>query len=766
MSKSSTILKDLANGNFPAEEKQKPNGKRVLSGFDQDHGVSSDTLSIINRLVVVSNELPVKYVRKTDENGGLFWDFTWDENSLYIHIKDSLLAATMEVYYVGLLRANVEFNEQDDVETALIDRFNCLPVFISPELVTRYYRGFCKQYLWPIFHYKLPFSDRHGGRFDKSFWEAYVTVNNRFLWKVIEALNSVNDYVWIHDYHLMVLPTLLRRHYNRLRLGFFLHSPFPSSEVFRCIPMRTEILKGLLNSDIIGFHTFDYSRHFLSCCSRMLGLEYELKRGYISLDYHGRIIRIKIMHSGINVSQMESVLIRPNTKLMVRELERQFQGKTVLIGVDDLDRFKGVNSKVIAMEQMLKSNPNWLRNVVLVQILNPARGQGPDVAEIDAEIRSSCERINKEMGSPGYEPIVLVNRPISLGERAAYYAISEAAIVTPVCDGMNLMPYEYVVCRQGDDHRNYDSSKTSMLVVSEFIGCSPTLSGAIRVNPWDVKATAEAMNTAISSSDDRKQLGHIKHYRYITTHDIANWSRSFVRDLQTSCIAHNHNNWRSLGLALTFGVAIFNSNFQKLTAEVVENAYRRSRNRAILLDYDHGTIMPSINKHPTDIIISIINQLCDDPRNTVFVISGRSKENLGRWFGPCEKLAIAAEHGYFIRFVYKYVWVVLFFNAWARNTYSLLVQGVDKGTVATKIFETMAENGRQADFVLCIGDDRSDEDMFVAINGDGINNGQIMKDGSVFACTVGQKPTAAEYYLDDTAEVLTLLETLTLLGDR
>ncbi|KAI3680819.1 hypothetical protein L6452_35595 [Arctium lappa] len=251
-------------------------------------------------------------------------------------------------------------------------------------------------------------------------------------------------------------------------------------------------------------------------------------------------------------------------------------------------------------------------NVVLVQILNPPYGQGPDVAEIDAEIRSSCERINEEMGSPGYEPIVLVNRPISLGERVAYYVVSEAAIVTPVCDGMNLMPYEYVVRRQGDDHRNYDSPKTSMLVVSEFIGCSPTLSGAIRVNPWDVKATAEAMNTAISASDDRKQLGHIKHYRYITTHDIANWSRSFVRDLQTSCIAHNHNNWRSLGLAITFRVAIFNSNFQKLTAEVVENAYRR---------------------------------------NTVFVISGRSKENLGRWFGLCEKLAIAAEHGYFISFV-------------------------------------------------------------------------------------------------------------------
>ncbi|KAK1420389.1 hypothetical protein QVD17_21945 [Tagetes erecta] len=800
--------------------------------YDQDDDiVSSDAPSdATNRLIVVSNQLPIIATRKTNENGGYFWDFTWDESSIYMHVKDGL-PETLEIFYVGTLRADVDPTEHDDVSKMLLDGFNCVTVFVPPTKWSQYYHRFCKQYLWPIFHYKLPDFDIHGVPYGRDLWNAYVSVNKEFSQKVMEAVNNDNNYVWIHDYHLMMLPTFLRRNFCRFKIGFFLHSPFPSSEVFKTVPMRSEILQGLLNADLIGFHTFGYARHFLSCCSRMFGLDYQLIRGYIVLEYNGRSIGIKIKPSGIHVGQMESYLSQSDTRLTIQELKRQFEGKIVLLGVDDLDILKGVNFKVLAMEEMLKSHPSWLGRVVLVQILNPARGNGQDVAEINAEIRTICERVNNELGSPGYQPIVFIDRPVSSSEKAAYYAISEAAIVTPLRDGMNLIPYEYVVSRHRAEDPNPNAPKKSMLVVSEFIGCSPSLTGAIRVNPWDVLATAGAMHTAITVSDFHKETVHLKHYEYITTHDVANWSRSFFQDLEQTCIDHSRKRCMSLGFGIDSRVVLFDQKFSKLETDILENAYGIAQNRAILLDYD-GTITSSINKSPTETVISVINKLCNDPKNMVFIISGRSKENLGSWFSPCEKLAIAAEHGYFIRWAGDQEWETS--CAWKNsvgwmemaepvmNHYTEATDGsyiekketamvwhyedadkrfgseqarelldhlenvlanepvavkrgqyivevkpqeVNKGIVAEKIFAFMMEQQKQADFVLSIGDDRSDEDMFVAI-GDGIKKGQITNNNSVFTCTVGEKPSAAEYYLDEATDVLTMLEKLGCLSNQ
>ncbi|XP_076896715.1 putative alpha,alpha-trehalose-phosphate synthase [UDP-forming] 7 [Bidens hawaiensis] len=840
ISRSYANLLDLANGNFPAiEEPRRKMLPRtmtvpgVLTELDDDQArsVSSDEQSTVlaDRLIVVANQLPIKAVREVDDTTGeSSWSFNWDENSLYKHIKDGL-PEEMEVIYVGSLRADVDASEQDEVSQILLERFKCAPAFLPPSVLDKYYHGFCKQHLWPLFHYRLPFSASHGGRFDRSLWEAYVSANKIFSQKVIEVINPDDDYVWIHDYHLMVVPTFLRRHFNRLRMGFFLHSPFPSSEIYRTLPVREEILKALLNVDLLGFHTFDYARHFLSCCSRMLGLEYQSKRGYIGLEYFGRTIGIKIMPSGIHMGQIESALKQPDKQSRVHELEREFEGKTVLLGVDDLDTFKGVNLKVLAMENMLKTHRRWVGRAVLVQILNPARGKGRDVEEIEDEIKSSVSRINQEWGSPGYTPIVLINQPLTLAEKAAYYTISEATVVTAVRDGMNLTPYEYVVCRQGiSGSDSSNSPQRSMLVVSEFVGCSPSLSGAIRVNPWNVESTAEAMYEAISASDFEKQMRHEKHYKYVSTHDVAYWSKSFFQDLERTCADHFRRRVWGIGLGFGFRVVALDPMFRKLSTSVIVDAYGRAENRAILLDYD-GTIMPqsSINKRPSKEVISIINRLCNDPKNTVFVVSGRGREDLAKWFSPCEKLGIAAEHGYFMRWQADKEWETYAQNAsfgWMQmaepvmklyteatdgssieRKESALVwhfqdadpsfgsaqakemldhlesvlanepvvvksgqyivevkpQGVTKGLVAEKIFARMFSDERRADFVVCVGDDRSDEDMFVMI-GDAIKAGIILNKNnrSVFACTVGQKPSRAEYYLDDTVEVINMLENL------
>nr|QGA88728.1 TPS4 [Betula platyphylla] len=836
MSRSYTNLLDLASGNFPVMGREKKRLPRVMTvpgviselDDDQANSVSSDVPSSLaqDRIIIVANQLPVKAKRRPDNKG---WSFSWDEDSLLLQLKDGL-PEDMEVLYVGSLRVDIDSSEQDDVSQLLLDRFKCVPAFLPPDILSKFYHGFCKQHLWPLFHYMLPFSANHGGRFDRSLWEAYVAANKIFSQRVIEVINPEDDYVWIHDYHLMVLPTFLRRRFNRLRMGFFLHSPFPSSEIYRTLPVREEILKALLNSDLIGFHTFDYARHFLSCCSRMLGLEYQSKRGYIGLEYYGRTVGIKIMPVGIHMGQIESVLRLADKEWRVGELKQQFEGKTVLLGVDDMDIFKGVNLKLLAMEQMLKQHPKWQGKAVLVQIANPARGSGKDLEEIQAEIQASCKRINKNFGRPGYEPVVFIDRPVSLSERAAYYTIAECVVVTAVRDGMNLTPYEYIVCRQGvsgsESSSEMSASKKSMLVVSEFIGCSPSLSGAIRVNPWNVEATAEAMNESISMADAEKQLRHEKHYRYVSTHDVAFWARSFFQDMERTCKDHFRRRCWGIGLSFGFRVVALDPSFRKLSIDYIVSAYSRSRNRAILLDYD-GTVMPqtSINKTPSQEVISIINMLCGDVKNNVFVVSGRGRDSLGKWFSPCKKLGIAAEHGYFMRWPseegwetcgqsYDFGWtqiaepVMRLYTESTDGSYiepkeSALVwhhrdadpgfgscqakemldhlesvlanepvavksgqyivevkpQGVSKGLVAEKIFTAMAERGKQADFVLCIGDDRSDEDMFEII-GNAINSGVLSSNTSVFACTVGQKPSKAKYYLDDTTEVIIMLEAL------
>ncbi|GMP74228.1 hypothetical protein CsSME_00031702 [Camellia sinensis var. sinensis] len=659
MSRSYTNLLDLASGNIPVmghERKsllQATTVAGVISKHDDDqaNNVAFDVPSsvIVDRVIIVANQLPVKAKRRPDNKG---WVFIWDEDSLLLHIKDGL-PDDMEVIYVGSLRVEVDSSEQDYVSQLLLERFKCVPAFLPQDILAKFYHGFCKQHLWPLFHYMLPLSGSYAGQFDRSLWEAYV----------IEVINPEDDYVWIHDYHLMVLPTFLRRRFNRLRMGFFLHSPFPSSEMYRTLPVREEILKALLNSDLIGFHTFDYARHFLSCCSRMLGLEYLSKRGYIGLEYYGRTIGIKIMPVGIHMGQMESVLRLADEDMRVQELKQQFEGKTILLGVDDMDIFKGVNLKLLAMEQMFKQHPNWQGKAILVQIANPARGRGKDLEEIQAEIQASCKRINQNFGQPGYEPIVFIDRPISLSERAAYYTIAECVVVTALRDGMNLTPYEYIVCRQGISSSNSslesNGPKKSMIVLSEFMGCSPSLSGAIRVNPWNVKATAEALNEAISMADAEKQLRHEKHYRYVSTHDVAYWSRSFFQDLERTCKDHFRRRCWAIGLSFGFRVVALDPNFRKLTINTIVSTYSKAKSRAILFDYD-GTVMPetSINKSPNQEVISIINTLCDDVKNTTFLVSGRGKDSLGKWFSSCKKLGIAAEHGYFIRWFADKKWEI------------------------------------------------------------------------------------------------------------
>lgn len=801
-----------------------------INNFGSDGGVSPASRE---RRIIVANQLPIRASRDGENE---HWRFEFDRDSLVLQAKDGF-PSEVEVLYVGSLKAEVEPKEQDEVAQVLLEKFHCVPTFLPSEVHNLFYHGFCKHYLWPLFHYMLPMSPSQGARFDRAQWQAYVHANKIFADKVTEVINPDEDFVWVHDYHLMILPTLLRKRFHHVKLGFFLHNTFPTSEIYRTIPVREEILRAFLNCDLIGFHTFDYARHFLSCCSRMLGLDYESKKGHIGLDYYGRTVNIKIQPAGIHMGLLESVLSLPETASRVKELREQYKGKIVILGVDDMDLFKGISLKFLALGQLLDQREHLRGRVVLVQILNPARSRGKDIQDVKSESEAIASEINQRYGRKGYLPIVCINGPVSTQEKVAYYAVSECCVVSAVRDGMNLMPYEYTVCRQGSvaldkalgvegDENGKVKPKQSVIIVSEFIGCSPSLSGAIRVNPWNIDDLTEAMNSAITMSEAEKHLRHEKHYKYISSHDVAYWARSFDQDLGRACRKHHRKRCWGFGLGLGFRVVALDPTFRKLFVDNIVSDYRDTQSRLILLDYD-GTMMPqaSIDKTPSTEVISVLNSLCSDPRNIVFIVSGRDKDRLSEWFSPCEKLGLSAEHGYFTRWSKDSPWqtqgsttefdwkmvvepvMALYTEAtdgsfieqkesaivWhhqeadphfgscqakelldhlenvlanepvvvkrGQHIVEVKPQGVSKGMVVEELISTMRSEGKSPDFLLCIGDDRSDEDMFESI-ASSVSNPALPTISKVFACTVGQKPSMAKYYLEDTSEVINLLEGL------
>ncbi|GER52088.1 trehalose phosphate synthase [Striga asiatica] len=806
----------------------------VISDFEDGNNALSpqSDSSLQERRVIVANQLPLIAHCENSSGGVKKWSFDWDKDALVLQLKDGF-PPDVEVVYVGSLSVEIEPADQDDVAQLLLDKFKCVPTFLPLDLINKFYHGFCKHYLWPLFHYMLPLTPSHGVRFDKSTWQAYVLANKVFADKVMEVINPDEDYVWVHDYHLMILPTFLRRRYHRVKLGFFLHSPFPSSEIYRTLPIREEILRSLLNCDLVGFQTFDYARHFLSCCSRMLGLDYQSKRGYIGLDYYGRTVSIRILPMGIHMGQIQSIISLPDTAGKVRELKKKYKGRTVLLGVDDMDMFKGISLKFMAFGQLLDENPIYRENVVLVQIINSPRSRGKDIQEVQNEISRVADDVNKKHGKPGYRAIVCINGPVSFQDKVAYYAISECVIVNAVRDGMNLVPYKYTVSRQGSPDldralgvENSGNLKKSVIIVSEFIGCSPSLSGAIRVNPWNTNSVAEAMVLGLTMLDSEKELRHEKHFKFIKSHDVAYWARSFDQDLERACAEHYKKRCWGIGFGLNSRVVALGPNFRKLSVEHIVSAYKNTNSRLILLDYD-GTMMPQdrVDKSPSPEIISVLNGLCNDPKNVVFIVSGRGKDSLGKWFEQCENLGLSAEHGYFTRWRKNLQWescrlavdfdwkkIVLpimehyteatdgssieqkesaivwhhqeadpDFGSWqakelldhlesvlanepvvvknGQQIVEVKPQGVSKGVVVRNLMEAMRNKGKQADFVLCIGDDRSDEDMFETIAGS-VADSWLPDSAEVFACTVGRKPSMAKYYLDDTFEVIKMLQGL------
>lgn len=747
------------------------------------------------RLIVVSNRLPVTLSK--DERGD--WKFRVSSGGLVSALEG--VKNDIPFIWVGWTGKEVEAAEQNSLKQRFLDEINCYPVFLNAQEANLYYNGFCNDVLWPLFHYvPLPIVSAEGDRkFDFKYWDAYSKANHRFA-EAVMAIYQPGDVVWVQDYHLMLLPSLLRKRVRDISIGFFLHTPFPSSEVYRVLPVRSKVLQGVLAADLIGFHTYDYARHFLSVCTRILGLEASPK----GVKMKSHFANVGIFPIGIDPSAFTNALKTVSVKERISELEERFEGKKVLLGVDRLDYIKGVPHKLMAIENLLSRHPEWKEKIVLVQIGVPSRTEVDEYKKLISQTNELVGRINGKYGTLDNAPIVFINQSVNFDDLCALYSVADVAVVSSIRDGMNLVSYEYVMCQE---------ERHGVLVLSEFAGSAQSLSGAIRVNPWNIEELAEAVHEALTLPQRERELRHGKLFHYVNKHTASFWAHSFVSQLQKIERLKSSQDQR----------AQMQSSL-RVTNDVLAEIRNRTQ-RLFFFSYE-GTLgtfaaladlaAPSANLRRSLYVLS------SDPRNVVFILSGRSRQTLESWFGDLS-VGLVSEHGCEFRHPGISKWEPLVvihdaswrdsvvpildyftertpgsvleiknsvvtwhfrdadqvFGSWQAKELQLLLAetsmnlpidvissdnyielrpvGVSRVSAVQRIITEMAET--PPDFVLAMGSETADEQIFAYIN-------SVLRpsDPSLFAlcCRVGGKSdsSSADRYVPDVDSALRALEKL------
>lgn len=463
------------------------------------------------KVLVVSNRLPVTITRKDDGT----YDYSMSSGGLVTALQG--LKKSTEFQWLGWPGLEIREDEQDKVNEDLMEKFNCTAIYLSDAIADLHYNGFSNSILWPLFHY-------HPGEmnFDEVAWAAYIEANRTFAAKIASQVDD-NDLVWIHDYHLMLLPQMLREELGNtkknVRFGFFLHTPFPSSEIYRILPVRKEILEGVLSCDLIGFHTYDYARHFISSVSRIVPNVKTLPNG---IEYEGRSISIGAFPIGIDVNNFADGVQKPEVVDRIQQLKEKFSDVKIIVGVDRLDYIKGVPQKLHAFEVFLTENPEWIGKVVLVQVAVPSRGDVEEYQNLRATVNELVGRINGKFGTVEFVPIHYMHKSVPFNELISLYAISDVCLVSSTRDGMNLVSYEYIACQ---------SEKKGALILSEFAGAAQSLNGALIVNPWNIDELSEAIKESLTLPDEKKELNFNKLFSYISKYTSGFWGESFVKEL-------------------------------------------------------------------------------------------------------------------------------------------------------------------------------------------------------------------------------------------
>jgi trehalose 6-phosphate synthase/phosphatase len=525
--------------------------------------------------------------------------------------------------------------DRNKLERMLVDDPNgrVLPVWLSDELDGEdgdlhlkdqsRWRRYAEHELYTLFHYRQHAPD--DGRAERRWWADYVRMNQLFADRILHVYQP-GDIVWIHDYHLMLLPSILRQRIPNIYIGFFLHIPFPSSEFLRCLPRRKDILTGILGATMIGFQSYGYSRHFNSCCKRILGFE----SSSAGVDAYGAHVAVDVFPIGIDAAAVQRAAFDdPIIERNMASIRQIYAGKKIIVGRDRLDTVRGVSQKFQAFEIFLERYPEWREKVVLIQVTSPTsveEEKEDSGHKIEHKISSLVSKINGEFGSLSHSPVQHYPQYLSSHEYFALLRIADVGLITSVRDGMNTTSLEYIVCQKGHH---------GPLILSEFSGTAASLGSAIHINPWNLVGVADAIKDALEMDEDVKRVKHERLYSYVTTHTVATWSNNFLKRLLTNLTSFSQSD-------LT----------PALDRVKMVQQYHNAKKRLFMFDYD-GTLTPIVkDPHaaiPSDRVLRTLKALAADPKNAVWIISGRDQKFLDEWMGHISELGLSAEHGCFIR---------------------------------------------------------------------------------------------------------------------
>jgi trehalose 6-phosphate synthase/phosphatase len=717
------------------------------------------------RLIIVSNRLPFTVGFKDGKpdfnvsSGGLTTGL-WS----YLERGAAGPGERPDFLWLGWPGASVAPEHEEAVKAYAAKEFKAMPVFLPEERMDRFYHGFCNKTLWPLFHY---FPDLT--KYEEDYWEEYKQVNRVFAEAVLKVLRP-DDLVWVHDYQLMLVPGRIRERFPDLPIGFFLHIPFPSYEVFRLLPRAwcAQIIEGLLGSSLVGFHTHDYTRYFLNSVLRTVGYEHQLG----SLTLRDRVVTVDTFPMGIDFERFARAATSPETEARVAELREKCAGQKVIFSVDRLDYTKGLINRLHGYDVFLKRNPQWHGKVVFVVSVAPSRIGVESYQAMKLELEQMVGRIIGAYGNVQWTPLVYQYRNLGVEEIVAMYRACDVALITPLRDGMNLVAKEFVASRP---------DQTGVLVLSEMAGAAKEMGEALIINPLHSGDFAQALEQALAMPVEEQVRRNRVLQRRLRRYDVVRWAEDFVQALVSTQKTEAARWARVLS--------------GKAQAGLIQE-YQSAARRALLLDYD-GTLMPFVEDpklaRPDQEVLDLLAGLGTAAGNEVMIVSGRPRRDLEDWFGELP-VALVAEHGVWLRpkggdwrmlkafttdwkervrpilelYVDRLPGALLeekeFSLAWhyrradpeqasrrarelldalADFTRNIEVQvlegnkvlevrntGVSKGTAATEWLTSLG-----ADFILAIGDDWTDEDLFRAL--------------PPTACSVrvGLGNTAARYYV-------------------
>jgi trehalose 6-phosphate synthase/phosphatase len=729
----------------------------------------------MSRLIIVSNRLPFSI-----EKEGTNVQLRQSSGGLVSAIKSYFESAAGDQpkFEENIWVGSVDFSPQDFElvkEQASGSTMKVEPIFLDETLYSDYYNGFSNSVLWPLFHYFPSLVEFH-----KHYFEAYQRVNEIFAEKILSIANN-DDVIWVHDYQLMMVPQMLRKKNKDLGVGFFLHIPFPSYEILRLLPSewKTSLITGMLGADLIGFHTHDYVQHFIQSSKMLLGVDNQFN----NIQYRNRLIRADLFPIGIDFIKFQQASKNPDIQQQKKKIVDSFRDKKIIFSVDRQDYTKGLMYRLQGFEEFLTNNPEWKEKVIFILNVIPSRDNIPTYHERKKMLEEKIGTINGKFSTLQWQPIIYRYNHLTFGELSALYQAADVALITPLRDGMNLVAKEYVAS---------SANQSGVLILSELTGAASELNEALLVNPTDSSEVANAISYAlVMPMFEQKQRMALMQKR-LKEYDVKRWMNDFLDQL-----ANTRNDQGKLR------IKVLN---EELSRKILSE-YQAASKRMILLDYD-GTLT-AFTRIPADAVpsqhlLELLEKLSADKKNELVIISGRDSKTLHQWLGHLP-VTLVAEHGAAIKtkdggwemqakasnewkeqirpimqlFVTRcagsFVEEKENTLAWHyRNTHpdlgfarsrelmNTLLQlipntplqvmdgnkvmevrlaGVDKGVTALKVMDMF-----KPDFVLCVGDDVTDEDMFRAMNDRG------------YTIKIGSGATAAQYNILTQQEVLPFLE--------